>query len=285
MYAQRFFLGFVESVVPTSFSVIIGGWYNQREQGLRQSVWYSANGFAAFAFGGITYGFATIHGAVLARWQYLYLFAGALTILFGGFCCFMPDSPVEAWFLTHEEKVAAVERLRQDQSGVRSHKIKTKHIWAAVKDVKYWLVAIMMACVYTTNGAVSGLGPLIVSTFGWTSYEALLLQFPLGGITMITVLLTGYIATKLANTILLQLALCALPTLAGFIMLVKRAVNGSTYSAHAVVGSGRAHGPTTLQLPSLGMYHVVRRRDAEGSEKGQLTRPPSYCMVGFFGGW
>ena len=37
LYAQRFFLGFVESIIPTGFMCIISGYYTQEEQALRQS--------------------------------------------------------------------------------------------------------------------------------------------------------------------------------------------------------------------------------------------------------
>lgn len=37
LYAQRFFLGFVESIIPTGFMCIVSGYYTQEEQALRQS--------------------------------------------------------------------------------------------------------------------------------------------------------------------------------------------------------------------------------------------------------
>ena len=45
---------------------------------------------------------------------------GALTVLFGLFCFTIPDSPMDAWFLTKEEKIVAVERLRSSQTGILS---------------------------------------------------------------------------------------------------------------------------------------------------------------------
>lgn len=44
LYAQRFFLGFVESIIPTGFMCVIASYYTQREQALRQSLWFSATG-------------------------------------------------------------------------------------------------------------------------------------------------------------------------------------------------------------------------------------------------
>ena len=181
LFAQRFFLGFVESIIPTGFMCIVSGYYTQQEQSLRQSWWFSSTGGWTIIGGALNYGFAQISGGSLKRWQYIYLLAGALTAIFGCFCFAMPNSAATAWFLSPDERVVAVERLRKGQTGVRCQKLKMPQIKEAVLDVKVWLVALMMASAYvsssfattladisryTVNGAVSGFGPLIVSTFG-----------------------------------------------------------------------------------------------------------------------
>lgn len=145
LYAQRFFLGFVESIIPTGFMCIISGYYTQEEQALRQSWWFSSTGLFTIIGGALNYGFAQIEGGSLKRWQYIYLLAGVLTIIFGLWCFAVPNSPVSAWFLTPEERIIAVERLRKGQTGVRCQKIKKSQLLEAVLDIKVWLVALMMA--------------------------------------------------------------------------------------------------------------------------------------------
>jgi MFS family permease len=145
LYVQRFFLGFVESIIPTGFMCIISGYYTQAEQSLRQSWWFSSTGLFTIIGGALNYGFAQITAGELKRWQYIYLLAGSLTFLFGLFCFVMPNSPVSAWFLTEEERFAAVERLRHGQTGVRCTKFKFYQLKEAVLDVKVWLVFLMMA--------------------------------------------------------------------------------------------------------------------------------------------
>lgn len=145
LFVQRFFLGFVESIVPTGFMCIISGYYTQEEQSLRQSWWFSSTGGWTVIGGALNYGFAQVSGGSLKSWQYLYLFAGALTILFGLVCFAIPNSAVSAWFFTADERVAAVERLRKGQTGVRCQKLKASQIREAVLDIKVWLVVLMMA--------------------------------------------------------------------------------------------------------------------------------------------
>lgn len=145
LYAQRFFLGFVESVIPTGFMCIISSFYTQQEQALRQSWWFSSTGLFTVIGGALNYGFAHVTGGGLVAWQYIYLLAGSVTFLFGLACFAMPDSPDKAWFLSESEKEAAVERLRFGQTGVKCAEFKMSQLKEALLDAKTWLIFIMMA--------------------------------------------------------------------------------------------------------------------------------------------
>ncbi|SPO04328.1 related to allantoate transport protein [Cephalotrichum gorgonifer] len=230
LYVQRFFLGFVESIIPTGFMCIVSGYYTQSEQSLRQSWWFSSTGLFTILGGGLNYGFAQVTGGGLKRWQYIYLLAGSLTFLFGLLCFAIPSSPVSAWFLNEQERFAAVERLRHGQTGVRCTKFKWDQLREAVLDVKVWLVALMMASAYTVNGAVSGFGPLIVNTFGWNTLESILLQFPLGGLCFFVILLTGYLGSRVPNIRIFMLIFTCLPVMAGCAMIWK-----SKWTHHAAL--------------------------------------------------
>lgn len=126
----------------------VSGFYTQSEQALRQSWWFSATGWFIIIGGGLNYGFAQVKGGQLAPWQYIYIFAGCITALFGIWCFFLPSSPVDAWFLTSEERIAAVERLRAGQTGVKNSTFKMEQVQEAILDVKIWLIAITMAAAY-----------------------------------------------------------------------------------------------------------------------------------------
>lgn len=145
LFVQRFFLGFLESVIPTAFMCIVSGYYTQQEQSLRQAFWLSSSGAWTIIAGALNYGFAQITGGSLKRWQYIYLLAGSLTVLFGIACLAFPNSAVNAWFLTPEERIVAVERLRKGQTGVRCQKIKWNQFKETLLDVKVWLAALMLA--------------------------------------------------------------------------------------------------------------------------------------------
>ncbi|KAH8708457.1 major facilitator superfamily domain-containing protein [Phaeosphaeriaceae sp. PMI808] len=221
LYAQRFALGAVESIIPTAFMCIVSSYYTQSEQALRQSWWFSSTGLFTIIGGALNYGFAQIDSGALKRWQYIYLLAGCLTFLFAIWCFYMPNSPVEARFLTHAERVVAVERLRRGATGVRCQAIKPSQLREAAADVKFYLVFVLMASAYTVNGAVSGFGPLIVSTFGWSTLESILWQFPLGGICLVSILGCGWVSSRVRNVRLVLLVLMCFPVVAGCAMIWK----------------------------------------------------------------
>ncbi|KAI1293219.1 putative MFS transporter [Xylaria venustula] len=229
LLVQRFFLGFTESIVPTAFMIIVSGYYTQSEQSLRQTWWFSGTGWFTIIGSALNYGFAQIEGSPLKPWQAIYVLAGALTFLFGIWCFWLPNSPLDAWFLTPEERIVAVERLRAGQTGVRNREIKSAQIKEAVFDAKIWLVALTMGSAYTVNGAVSGFGPLIVSTFGYSSLESILFQFPLGAVCAIGIPLTGYLCGCYRNIRIPTLITCCLPVLAGYVIIWK-----STWGYHPI---------------------------------------------------
>ncbi|KAJ5825180.1 hypothetical protein N7474_002318 [Penicillium riverlandense] len=257
LFAQRFFLGFIESVIPTGFMTIVSGYYTQEEQALRQAWWFSGTGWFTIIGGALNYGFAQIESDSLASWQCIYIFSGALTFIFGLWCCIMPNSPVSAWFLSPEERIVAVERLRKGQTGVRCQKIKLYQIKESVVDVKIYLVAIMMTAAYTINGAISGFGPLIVSTFGYNTLDSILFQFPVGGICVIFIPLCGYISSRVPNARIPMLIACCLPVIAGSVMIWKS--HWGYHSATPVVGYALTgfFGPVVSLIITVGGSNVA----------------------------
>ncbi|KAM7193069.1 Major facilitator superfamily domain containing protein [Naviculisporaceae sp. PSN 640] len=258
LYIQRFFLGFFEGIVPTSFMCIISSYYTQEEQALRQSFWFSATCLFTIIGGGLNYGFSEIKGGELRSWQYIYLLAGVLTVLFGLICFATPNSPVTAWFLSKEERFAAVERLRRNQGGVRCTKIKLSQVKESVlRDPKTYLVFVIITAAYTINGAITGFGPLIVSTFNYTPLEAILLQFPLGALGVIVMLVTGYLGTRYQNIRLIMVVICCVPVIAGCVMIWKS--EWTYHAATPVVGytiTGFWTAVVTLTI-STGMSNVA----------------------------
>lgn len=95
-------------------------------------------------FGGfVAYGISFDGGHLLAPYKIIYILLGGLAILVG-VCVvlWLPDSPVHAHVLTEEERVAALERVRDDQDGTENKKIKKDQVIEALTDIRTWLIAL-----------------------------------------------------------------------------------------------------------------------------------------------
>lgn len=54
----------------------------------------------------------------------------------------MPDSPLHAHFLTREERIAAIERIRDDQGGTENKRLKKDQLIEAFTDIRTWLIVL-----------------------------------------------------------------------------------------------------------------------------------------------
>ena len=97
-------------------------------------------------FGGlVAYGIATgaeSHGFTMAPWKIIFLFNGLLTASIGIIFLFvMPDNQLNARFLTKEERVLAVERVRVNQQGIGNKHFKMYQLKEALLDPLVWAFA------------------------------------------------------------------------------------------------------------------------------------------------
>ena len=78
----------------------------------------------------ISYGFQFYVGHAFKSWQIMFLIVGLITVIVGVVVIVvMPDNPMSARRLTHAERVAAVERLRENQTGVENKHFKPYQLW------------------------------------------------------------------------------------------------------------------------------------------------------------
>lgn len=110
---------------------------------------------------------------------------------------------------------------------------------------------------YTINGAISGFGPLIVSTFGYNALDSILFQFPVGAICVIFIPLCGYIPTVIPNTRIIMLITCCLPVIAGCVTIWKS--QWGYHSAAPVVGYALIgfFGPVVSLIITIGASNVA----------------------------
>ena len=214
----RFFLGLLESCVSPIFVLITSMWYTPLQQPLRTGIWFSGNDLGGIIGGFISYGIGHIEGS-LAPWQYIFIIYGCITILWGGcLLLLLPDSPQNAWFLTRDEKYFLSQTIQRLS-------LKSPWKWYQFRecllDLKTWILAAICVLNILPNGGIVSYGLIIIKGFGFTSVETTLLNVPAYAITMATIIITGYIASRFRNFRAWMIIFSVIPPIAGGSMLYK----------------------------------------------------------------
>ena len=219
-YAQRFFLGFLESGISPMFMLVVGGWYKKPEQALRMGAWYCCTGYVSAVSPLINYGLGHISGGALNSWQYMYLVAGAITVLWGiAVLYLMPPDPIRARGFNERERYIAVARMRENNSGVRNTHFKIDLLWESLVDIKFWLIFAIAFLMMIANGPVSSFTPIIISGFGFSSLNSLLLTLPAGVVIGSIELGAPYLAYRVPQIRTWLIAICQIGTILASILL------------------------------------------------------------------
>jgi len=200
LFAIRLLLGFFEASITPVFVIMTGMWYKHNEQAKRLGLWYSGVGMATIIGSPIAYGMDApgAKTGVLSAWQLLYVVTGAATVFTAiVFYFVVPDSQLTAKFLTPAERVVAVERIRVNQQGIGNRKFKWYQALEFLKDPKTYLYLLMQFVSNVGFGAEATFGSLLITSLGYTSRHALILQLPAGATTAISVLVACYFADKM----------------------------------------------------------------------------------------
>lgn len=144
----------------------------------------------------INYGFGKID-ASLAPWKSMFLFAGAITTVWGLLIPFiLPADPISARSLTARERYIAVARIRSNNAGVRNTHVKFEQVKETLTDLKFWLCFFFTVFALIVNGPTSSFVPIIINGFGYSTFESLLLNIPTGAVTFAQILGISYLAMR-----------------------------------------------------------------------------------------
>lgn len=135
-------LGVTEAAVTPGFALLTSQWYTKKEQGSRTSIWFSFNGFAQIFGGLLAYGIArgtAKYGSAIEPWKIVFLVTGLITVCVGFiFLWVIPDSQLNARWLSKEDRLLAVERVRVNQQGIGNKHFKMYQLKEALLDPLTW---------------------------------------------------------------------------------------------------------------------------------------------------
>lgn len=141
--AIRFFLGVFEAAVTPGWTLFMSQWYTKNEQGSRTGIWFSFNGFAQIFGGLLAYGIAVgsrKYGVALEPWKIIFLVTGLLTSTVGIiFLWVIPDNPLKCRWLSKEDRILALERIRINGQGIGNKHFKMYQFKEALLDPLSWV--------------------------------------------------------------------------------------------------------------------------------------------------
>jgi len=180
----RILLGVCEGAITAGFMIITSMFYTRKEQTLRTGYWFLMNGTALIIGGFISFGSLHIRTPGFASWKWLMIITGIITLVLAVCYWFLfPDSPTTAWFLTKDERIKAVNRIKENQTGVENKKFKKEQMIEALQDPKTWIFAVFAALTQIAN-SLTNQQSIILKSFGFTTLQTTLLNCAWGAITI-----------------------------------------------------------------------------------------------------
>lgn len=174
MLALRFVLGMFEASISPAIMNICSMFYTRSEQPLRMCIFLSFNGMATMVGALIGYGLGHATNTSLKSWQLIFLVIGLLNFVWAFvFLLTMPDSPSNAKFLTHKEKIAAISRVSENMIGVKTPAFKMHQALEALTDFKVLCCALIGLACGVVNGGVSNFASALIKVCLIIDYDSI----------------------------------------------------------------------------------------------------------------
>ncbi|KZP29608.1 MFS general substrate transporter [Athelia psychrophila] len=219
LFVVRMILGICEGSITAGFLIVSSMFYTRNEQTLRVGYWFLMNGTAQIISGFLSFGALHIKTSGFEPWQWLMVITGSMTLIIATFFwLFFPDSPTNAWFLTMDERAKAVQRIKENQTGVENKHFKKEQFVEALTDPKTWLFALFSALDNVPN-SLTNQRQIIISSFGFTYLQTTLLGCVDGTIEIVTIWTGVQLASRMKNGRAYVGAVYFLPSLLGVFLI------------------------------------------------------------------
>ncbi|EMD41075.1 hypothetical protein CERSUDRAFT_91831 [Gelatoporia subvermispora B] len=239
-FALRFLLGMCESCVAPVLILIISMFYKKDEQATRVSWFYVTlrnrqNGLAQIFGGFVAYAISFYEGNLIPPYKIVYLVLGGLAIGVGTVVIvWLPDSPVHARILAREERIAALERVRDDQGGTENRRLKKDQILEALLDIRTWLIVLTTLMTSIPIGALGSFSNIIIKGFGYTYglFNVLVRPNASGAVAAISTLICGWYSDRKGER-MVPIVFALVPAIVGWAVMI--GLNGKPHGKGALL--------------------------------------------------
>ncbi|KAH8816645.1 major facilitator superfamily domain-containing protein [Xylogone sp. PMI_703] len=203
--AVRFIMGIFEAAVTPGLTLMTGFWYTRREIPLRQCIWYSALGWGGILGSYISMGVSKLPTDLTPeRWELIFFILGGVTVLWSLVIYFMlPDSPVNARWLSKHERLIAVKRVAGNETGIKNKKFAKEQAWVALWDPKALLLFTSVFAAAIPNGVVNSFSTIIIRDMGFSTTKTTELKSVGDAVQVVALIIGGAITLNVRNSRLL----------------------------------------------------------------------------------
>ncbi|KAL2312384.1 Cysteine transporter [Schizosaccharomyces pombe] len=220
LIALRFFLGFTESCLLPAMEATMGMFFTHQEQAFLQPVFWISCLSCGIPAGFIAYGLEFVTKSI-APWKLFMIITGGITFFLSIFLFFYyPDNPSKARFLTDEEKLYTIDRVRKSTRGGIENKIFKKHQFIeALKDPITWLFTFAAFTLMLSNNLAYQQN-LIFTSLNVSDLNSTLVGVALAGYNTVSAIIATFAMYLIPNQSAYHAMFWMLPSIAGGIAFV-----------------------------------------------------------------
>lgn len=165
----------------------------------------------------------------------MFLIFGLFSMLFGvSLWWILPDSPMQCRWLNDRERLIAIERLKSNHTGVKNTHHKKEQVMETLRDGRIWMLVAAVFLHNMTNSLQSNFTGLLLKSFGYTTFQAVLLSMPGGAIMAISsILVTSFLATRWGEgRRIFAIIICYIPGIIAAALLYSVPIRPDTKQLH-----------------------------------------------------
>ncbi|KAI4170907.1 MAG: hypothetical protein LQ343_004671 [Gyalolechia ehrenbergii] len=215
LMAARIFLGIFEAAIAPCLILISSQWYTKSEAAPRFSIWYAGLGVGQIIGGIVSYAFQQVKNPAFSGWKIMFIVLGLVTVIIGMVTFFiLPDTPMQARFLSEREKLMLLKHVSINQTGIRNKNYKVSQALEILRDVQLWLMVLLTILISISSGVITTYSATLIRNFGYKPPTAALLNMPSGIVSIASTFIVGYGVRHTSNR-WAWIAACCVPGILG----------------------------------------------------------------------
>jgi MFS transporter, ACS family, tartrate transporter len=217
-YAMRFLLGMAEAGFFPGVVFYLMQWFPAEMRARTVSRFYLAIPLSTAVMGAVAGALLNLQGRLgLAGWQWLFLAEGLPAVLLSVvFLIYLPDNPVEAKWLTDEERGWIFNQLQADDAAGTA--VHCDSVSRALLDPRVWLLGFFLVCTLGCAYAYNFSAPAIIQKLTGFSTTNVGFVVALTGLLSALVMVLNASHSDRANERFLHIAIPCLLMAAGYIV-------------------------------------------------------------------